>query len=105
MEAKASIRVGEELDAGPTQGVPEPHLVSDADGRWRSRMAGDFWEVNDVHEDYRALRAEPRARVRYLLALLAKEIVVRSTGQPELGEPLESLVEVLAHAERNLRGA
>jgi hypothetical protein len=67
-------------------------------------MSGATWEVNAEHDDYRALRAEPRARLRYLLALLAKEIVVRTTGQPEMSDALESLVEVLAHAERNLRG-
>jgi hypothetical protein len=43
--------------------------------------------------------------VRYLLALLAKEIVLRSAGRPDLADPLESVVEVLAHAERNLKGA
>jgi hypothetical protein len=37
--------------------------------------------------------------------LLAKEIVLRTSGRPEVAEVLESLVEVLAHAERNLRGA
>jgi hypothetical protein len=85
-------------------GIPEPHLVSDADGTWRSRMRGDRWEVNDEHEDYRALRGEPRARVRYVLTLLAKEIVLRTSGRPDGEALLEQVVEVLAHAERNLRG-
>jgi LmbE family N-acetylglucosaminyl deacetylase len=104
-EASASVRITEETRAGEALGVPEPHLLSDPAGRWRSRMIDSRWEVNDAHPDYLALRNEPRARVRYLLALLAKEIVVRTTGRLDAQELLESLVEVLAHAERNLRGS
>lgn len=74
-------------------------------GRWRSRLAGERWDVNDAHEDYLALRGEPRARLRYLLALLAKEVALRHAGRPELDDTLESMVEILAHAERNLSGA
>ncbi len=101
---RVPIRV-EEPEEGATLGIPEPQLVSDPAGRWRSRWLEERWEVNDAHEDYIALRGEPRARVRYLLALLAKEIVLRSAGRPDLADPLESVVEVLAHAERNLKGA
>ena len=101
--ARAIVTVAEDLGGGDL-GVPEPHLVSDPDGRWRSRMLGDRWEVNEAHPDYVSLRAEPRARVRYLLGLIAKEIVVRTTGRTDADEVLESLIEVLAHAERNLRG-
>jgi hypothetical protein len=104
-EANAIIVCAPESSPAESLGVPEPHLVSDVDGRWRSRMLGDRWEVNEAHADYVALRAEPRARVRYLLSLLSKEIVLRTSGRPEVAEVLESLVEVLAHAERNLRGA
>jgi hypothetical protein len=105
VQASAGIVCVAESSVSETLGVPEPHMVSDADGRWRSRMLGQRWEVNEAHADYLALRAEPRARVRYLLSLLAKEIVLRTSGRPEVAEVLESLVEVLAHAERNLRGA
>jgi hypothetical protein len=102
--ANAAVLVCEaEVEEGAL-GIPEPHLVSDADGTWRSRMVGPCWEVNDAHEDYRALRTDPRKRVRYLLALLAKEIVLRTAGRPEVDSILESVVEILAHAERNLRG-
>ena len=83
-------------------GIPEPQLVSSPDAPWRSRLTDAVWEVNEAHPDYVALRGEPRARMRYLLALLAKEIVLYSAGRGDLAEPLESLVEVLAHAERNL---
>jgi hypothetical protein len=101
--AEASVEVVERDDEA-SLGIPEPRLVSDADGAWRSRMRGTLWEVNDAHEDYRALRNDARARLRYLLALLAKEIVLRSSSRPDVEDVLESLVEVLAHAERNLRG-
>jgi hypothetical protein len=84
-------------------GIPEPVLVSDAYGTWRSRMAGERWEINDAHEDYRALRNEPRARLRYLLALLGRELAARATGYDH-APALDALVEILAHAERNLRG-
>jgi hypothetical protein len=67
-------------------------------------MRADRWEVNSEHEDYRGVRPEPRARVRYLLALLAKELVVRTSGRTDVEPELESLIEILAHAERNLRG-
>jgi hypothetical protein len=68
-------------------------------------MQGRTWEVNDAHEDYVALRGEPRARFRYLLTLLAKELVHGSYPAPGSEELLERLAEVLAHAERNLRGS
>jgi len=74
-------------------------------GRWRSRFNGHRWQVNASHEDYIALRGEPRTRLRYLLALFAKEVAFRAHGVPGSEEALESLVEILAHAERNLSGA
>ena len=44
-------------------------------------------------------------KARYLLALFAKEVALRAHGVPGSEEALESLVEILAHAERNLSGA
>jgi hypothetical protein len=106
-EARAVVTVAEDerLSGGSGLGVPEPELVSDLAGAWRSRLSGQSWQINDAHEDYVALRAEPRARLRYLLALFAKEIVLRSFGGPGSSPLLEHMVEVLAHAERNLRGS
>lgn len=105
VDARATLRVVEPTEDGAGSGIPEPILVDDPAGLWRSRMTADGrWEVNEAHEDYRSLRAEPRARVRYLLSLLAREMVVRTTGRPELGAPLDAMIEILAHAERNLRG-
>jgi hypothetical protein len=83
-------------------GIPEPELVDDPGGRWRSRFDGQRWQVNASHDDYIALRGEPRTRLRYLLALFAKEVALRAHGVPGSEEALESLVEILAHAERNL---
>jgi ribosomal protein S18 acetylase RimI-like enzyme len=100
----ARVEITESARDRGALGIPEPHLVSDAEGNWRSRMVGERWEVNAEHEDYRALRADGRMRLRYLLALLAKEIVLRTTGRVETADVMESMVEVLAHAERNLRG-
>ncbi len=104
--AEAEVEVTQEGEkTGARLGVPEPALVSAPGEAWRSRMVGSRWEVNEAHEDYLALRDEPRAHFRYLLSLLAKEIVQRSYSQPGGGALLERLVEILAHAERNLRGA
>jgi len=44
-------------------------------------MEGETWQVNAGHEDYVALD-EGRARLRYLVALLGKEIVQRTYAQP-----------------------
>jgi hypothetical protein len=103
--ACASVLVARAEETESSLGIPEPRLVSDPSGGWRSRMGDGVWEVNDAHEDYLALRSDARARLRYLLALLAKEIVIRSSGRPDAHDVLESVVEVLAHAERNLSGA
>ncbi len=89
---------------GPTFGIPEPELVDDSGGQWRSRFDGQRWQVNASHEDYVSLHAEPRPRLRYLLGLLAKEIALRTHGVPGCEAALEGMIEILAHAERNLSG-
>lgn len=103
-EATAVVEVAARPERGAdlAAGVPEPELVDDPGGRWRSRFDGGRWQVNASHEDYIALRGEPRTRLRYLLALFAKEVAFRAHGTPGTEEALESLVEILAHAERNL---
>jgi hypothetical protein len=73
--------------------------------RWRATSDGQRWQVNTGHEDFAALDGDAKARLRYLLTLLAKWIVARTHGGPGADAALESLVEILAHAERNLRGA
>jgi hypothetical protein len=106
-EANAPVIIAERIESFTdlAAGVPEPELVDDPGGRWRSRFDGQRWQVNASHEDYIALRGEPRTRLRYLLALFAKEVAFRAHGVPGSEEALESLVEILAHAERNLSGA
>jgi len=83
-------------------GIPKPVLIDAPGASWRSRMEGDVWQVNAGHEDYLAFD-DGRARLRYVVALLGKEIVQRTYGQPGAGDLLEHLVAVIAHAERNLR--
>jgi Histidine kinase-, DNA gyrase B-, and HSP90-like ATPase len=102
--ATAIITDTDELELGARLGIPEPELVDDPGTAWRSRFFGQRWQVNAGHEDFSALAGEPRGRVRYLLTLLAKEIVQRTHGGPGADAALEGLVEILAHAERNLRG-
>ena len=103
-EASATVLVADrpEPSADLAAGVPEPELIDDSGARWRSRFDGQRWQVNASHEDYIALRGEPRSRLRYLLALFAKEVALRAHGVPGSEDALESLVEILAHAERNL---
>jgi hypothetical protein len=84
------------------EGIPKPVLIDAPGASWRSRMEGDVWQVNAGHEDYLAFD-DGRARLRYVVALLGKEIVQRTYGQPGAGDLLEHLVAVIAHAERNLR--
>jgi hypothetical protein len=85
----------------PGAGIPEPVLVDDVVGAWRSRLSSQGWQVNIGHADYRALATEPRARLRYLVALFAKDITIASTHAAN--EPmLDQMIDVLAHAERNL---
>jgi hypothetical protein len=103
-EAAVIIIEAEEPSAGLGFGIPEPELVDDAGATWRSRFDGRRWQVNASHDDYVALHGDAKARLRYLLALLAKEIALRTHGVPGSEAALESLVEILAHAERNLRG-
>ncbi|HEV3457110.1 MAG TPA: hypothetical protein VHG32_11155, partial [Thermoanaerobaculia bacterium] len=44
----------------------------------------------------------PPLKLRYLALLFAKEVVLRSSGDPRFEAPLEQLVEVAAYADRRL---
>jgi hypothetical protein len=101
--AEATIEVVEEIrPAGPRGGIPEPRFVVDPRGEWRSRMAGGGWEVNAGHRDFLSVEGTPRRKLRYLAALLAKEVVLHSFPLPQGGTVLERLVSVLTVAERRL---
>ncbi|MBL0214653.1 MAG: ATP-binding protein [Myxococcales bacterium] len=86
---------------GEGAGIPEPILVDEPGSSWRSRMVGQRWHVNIGHGDYRALSSDPRARLRYLVALFAKDLTVATT-HPANEPLLDQMIDVLAHAERNL---
>jgi hypothetical protein len=101
--AAGSIEVVSILTGGRgDRGIPEPDLVSEPLEEWRSRVREERWEVNSGHADFQATAANPKLRLRYILSLLAKEVVLRSFGGPEHARLLEKLVEVLAFAERHL---
>ena len=102
-DAEAPVTVVDHL--GPSrsgEGIPAPTLVEDSGATWRSRWSGDRWEVNTAHRDYRASSEKPVHKLRYLAALFAKEIVLRSNGDPRLEKPLEQLVEVFSYADLRL---
>ena len=103
--ATVSIVEAAEPEAGAKLGIPRPELLDEPGAGWRSRFLGQRWQVNAGHEDFAALAGDARARLRYLLTLLAKEIVSRTHGGPGADQALEGLVEILAHTERNLRGS
>lgn len=102
-EAEIPVEVVEVL--GPSrsgEGIPPPVLLEEPGAPWRSRWNDGQWEVNAAHRDYRAAAARPAVKLRYLAALFAKEIVLRSSGDPRLAAPLEQLVEVFSFADRRL---
>jgi hypothetical protein len=89
------------MAGGTGAGIPEPLLVEEPGQSWRSRLSAERWHVNVGHPDFRALAAEPRARLRYLVALFAKDLTL--SGTHPANEPvLEQMIEVIAHAERNM---
>jgi hypothetical protein len=88
--------------SGPRAGIPEPVFVDDPAGGWRSRMRDGTWEVNSGHPDFQSAGTGARRKLRYLAALLAKEIVLYSFPMPQLGSALERLVGVLSITERQL---
>lgn len=102
--ATVAVAVVGEGTARGGVGIPRPELVDAPGAAWRSRMNAAAWQVNAGHEDYVAL-GDGRGRVRYLVALLGKEMVAATYSQPGAGELLEHLVAVVAHAERNLQGS
>jgi hypothetical protein len=97
------VEVVEKLPAGPSdEGIPEPELVDRPGAPWRSQIKEGRWQVNSGHADYRANSARPALKLRYLALLFAKEVVLRSSQDPRLEDPLEQLVEVAAFADRKI---
>jgi hypothetical protein len=102
---EAVVEVVEHIESthgGPRAGIPEPTFVDEPAGGWRSRMRDGVWEVNTGHPDFQTAGTSARRKLRYLAALLAKEIVLHSFPMPQLGPALERLVGVLTITERQL---
>jgi hypothetical protein len=103
--AEARVEVVDELAAGRDEGIPEPELVDSPGAAWRSRIVDGRWQVNSGHAEYRGIADRPALKLRYLALLFAKEVVLRSAGDPRLEAPLEQLVEIAAYADRRLAAA
>ena len=86
--------------AGADQGIPEPSPISAPGQPWRSRLIDSRWEFNIAHRDYLEASQTEARRLRYLVNLLAKEVVLRNFGGPGDAEVLERMVEVLTYLER-----
>jgi hypothetical protein len=100
---RAPVEIVEEIPSrGADEGIPDPELVDQPGASWRSRMLEGRWQVNVGHREYRAIVDQPALKLRYLSMLFAKEIVLRSSQDPRLEQPLEQLVEVAAYADRNI---
>lgn len=101
--AEAAVLVADDWESGRAgEGIPAPVLVEEPGAHWRSRWHEERWEINTGHRDYRAAAERPALKLRYLAALFAKEIVLRSSGDPRLEAPLEQLVEVFSFADQRL---
>jgi hypothetical protein len=103
-EAEATIDIVETLPASEAAraGIPEPIFISEPAAGWRSRIVDQRWQVNSAHADFRTAAESPRRKLRYLAALLAKEVVMHSFPAPQLAPALERLVEILTITERRL---
>jgi hypothetical protein len=103
VSAEASVEIVDSLESDSARsGIPEPVFVDEPASDWRSRMRDGRWEVNGAHPDFRIAADSSRRKLRYLTALLAKEIVLHSFPAPQLGPALERLVAVLTITERRL---
>jgi hypothetical protein len=97
-EGEARIEIVDKLAGdSPDAGIPDPKRVFDPAGDWRSRVLENHWEYNAAHPDYRAVAADSKQRLRYLVHVFAKEIVLHNYGEPKDDRLLERMVEVLTH--------
>ncbi|HEY7819662.1 MAG TPA: hypothetical protein VIG29_15685, partial [Vicinamibacteria bacterium] len=100
--AAVPVEIVDVLPSSGNEGIPEPELIDAPGASWRSRLLEERWQVNSGHPDYRDSSSRPVTKLRYLALLFAKEIVLRSTQDPRLEEPLERMVEVAAYAEARI---
>lgn len=103
VEGRCTVLVVDDLGGiDRSAGIPEPQFVEDPHGDWRSRFDDGRWQVNSAHRDFLVVAGQPRRKLRYLAALLAKEVVVHSFPLPQGGALLERLVSVLTLTEPRL---
>jgi len=101
--AHVMVEIVDEIGSSRSdEGIPEPELINEPAASWRSRIQDGRWQVNIGHAEYRAVSDRPALKLRLLAMLFAKEIVLRSSQDPRLDEPLEQLVEIASYADRNL---
>ena len=100
--ATAPVEIVEIIPSSASEGIPEPELIDAPGASWRSRLHDGRWQVNSGHPDYRSSSARPATKLRYLALLFAKEVVLRSSQDPRLEEPLEQVVEIAAYADRKI---
>ena len=93
--AEATIEVVERREEPANAGIPQPAFVNEPTGNWRARLHDGVWEVNTGHRDYLIACENARRKLRYLAALLAKDIVLHSFPHPQHSSVLERMVEVL----------
>src|SRR5262249_41706958 len=86
---------------GTGAGIPEPALVDEPGARWLRALSTSGGRVDIGLDDYLELPGDPRPIRPYLVALFAKDVTVVTTHAAN--EPvLDRMIDVLAHAERNL---
>ncbi len=102
-EASTTVEICDDLPALRADlVVPDPSPVRAPDEPWRSRMTGGRWEYNAAHPDYLAVADDDRRRLRYIAALLAKEVVLRGHPRAEIEGILERMLQVIAWVERRM---
>jgi len=86
----------------PAAAIPKPELIHEPTGNWRSRYSSRTWQVNSGHRDYLIASETPRRKLRYLTALLAKEVVLHTFPHPQHNSVLERMIEVLTITDRRM---
>jgi len=84
-EASVAIVEASPAEEARRAGIPEPAFV---DEPLAARMREGTWEVNSGHPDYQTASETARRKLRYLAALLAKEVVLHSFPGPLIGPAL-----------------
>ncbi len=70
---------GVRRSGGPGTGIPEPILIDQPTLSWRSRILPRAGRSTSAIQTIAPLGGEPRARLRYMVALFAKDVTVATT--------------------------